>query len=130
MGRACRSSLDGPVLSVEVTQAVLRPAFPSVVVDRILPRTGGENSAVYEVHTSEPADRLIIKVYSEELHWKLRKEIYVYGLLGDGLPLPRVLHVDESRRVVDRNVIVLSLLDGVPLSTVVDRLARAELYRV
>jgi aminoglycoside phosphotransferase (APT) family kinase protein len=122
--------LDGPVLSVDVARAVLRPAFPSVVVDRVLPRGGGENSAVYEVHTREPADRLIIKLYSEELHWKLHKEVYVYGLLGDGLPLPRVLHVDETRSVVERNAIVLSLLPGVPLSTVVSQLDDVDVARI
>jgi aminoglycoside phosphotransferase (APT) family kinase protein len=122
--------LDGPVLTAKVAQAVLRPAFPSVVIDRVLPRTGGENSAVYEVHTREPATRMIIKLYSEELHWKLRKEVYVYGLLGEGLPLPRVLHVDESRGIVDRSAIVLSLLAGAPLSTVGDQLDEGDVSRI
>jgi hygromycin-B 7''-O-kinase len=103
-------------------EEVLREIWPSVVVSRVQARTGGQNSAVYEVHTAEPARRLIIKSYPPELTWKLHKEIHVYGLLA-GVPVPQVVHSGED-------FLVLTLLDGVPLSTVSGELEPAQLHRI
>lgn len=103
-------------------ERILRQVWPSVVLSRVEVRTGGQNSAVYEVHTSDPDQRLIVKIYPPELTWKLHKEIHVYGLLA-GLPVPSVVHSGEG-------YLVLTLLDGVPLSTVSAELDSAQLREI
>ncbi|MEV4320228.1 aminoglycoside phosphotransferase family protein [Actinocrispum sp. NPDC049592] len=62
-----------------------------------------------------------MKVYSDWAEWRQRKEQYVCGLLG-GLPVPEVLEV------LPGGVSVLSLLDGVPLSSV-ESVDEYEVYR-
>ena len=38
---------------------------------------GGDISAVYEVMCSNPEENLILKVYPDNYHWKMEKEMYV-----------------------------------------------------
>jgi hygromycin-B 7''-O-kinase len=113
-------------------ERVLRPLYPAVTVEELTVRTGGENSAVYEARCGDPAERVIIKVYPRELHWRLAKERHVYRLLGalDGFPIPRVLYADDSGRHLDRGYLVLTLLDGQVLSEVSPDLSDSELAHV
>jgi aminoglycoside phosphotransferase (APT) family kinase protein len=113
-------------------ERALRPIYPEVVVEELIVRTGGENSAVYQVRCGNPAGRVIIKIYPERFRWKLGKEVHVYRLLGahDAIPVPRVLFADGSGRHLDHGYLVMSLLDGEALSEVSPRLGPEALGRV
>jgi aminoglycoside phosphotransferase (APT) family kinase protein len=115
-----------------VAQTVLRRIFPAAAVEEIIIRAGGENSAVYEVHTREPAQHLIIKVYPDHPRWKMDKEIYVYGLLeqAGSLPIPRVLLADDSRRLLARSYLVMTLLPGQVLSVLSPQLDDDQIYEI
>lgn len=105
---------------------LLREVFPDAEVAQIVPRTGGELSAVHEVRCADPSHSAILKVYAPQWKWKQAKEIHVYGLLSaaDGLdgpdhprlPVPEVLYHASSGGPDDRAVTILSLLEGRPLS--------------
>lgn len=100
----------------------------------MVPRTGGQLSAVYEVRCTDPAHTAIFKVYAPEWAWKQAKEVSVYGRLAALrlLPVPSVLHHTRSGGPGGRAVTILSLLEGRPLSEVskdLDSGAMLELYR-
>jgi Ser/Thr protein kinase RdoA (MazF antagonist) len=85
---------------------------PGCVVEKVVPRTGGQLSTVLEVRLAG-ADSLIVKQYADEWRWKQPKEVHVYRLLerfGVG-PAPHVVHVDYERAVT-----VLTMLPGTPMS--------------
>ena len=88
----------------------------------LVPRTGGQLSAVYEVHCADRAHDVILKVYNEKWRWKQAKEIHVYQLLASrtALPVPTVLHhaapATARAAAPAPAVTVLSLLEGRPLS--------------
>jgi hypothetical protein len=71
-------------------------------IDDVIPLPGGRNSQVLEVRCSAPERVLVLKVYSEELRWKMAKEVFVYGLLESDpeLPTSHVLFADESGEVI------------------------------
>jgi hypothetical protein len=46
---------------------------------------GGGNSAIFEIGCSD-GSAVIVKVYSDLLHWKLEKEVFVYDLSGKAAP--------------------------------------------
>ncbi|MFE6750790.1 phosphotransferase family protein [Kitasatospora purpeofusca] len=101
------------------TEPLLREVFPDAEVTDVVPRTGGQLSAVYELRCADPAHSVILKVYASEWAWKQAKEVHVYGLLANlapTLPVPRVLHHTPTGGPGGRAVTVLSLLSGLPLS--------------
>ena len=57
--------------------ALAEPGFRTVGVARM---TGGSNSGVFEVRSSE-GRVLVLKVYSDLFHWKMQKEVFVYERL-------------------------------------------------
>jgi Ser/Thr protein kinase RdoA (MazF antagonist) len=102
-------------------EKLLREVFPDAEVAQVVPRTGGELSAVYEVRCADPSHSAILKVYAPQWKWKQAKEIHVYGLLSavdgpDRLRVPDVLCHAPSGGPGDRAVTILSLLGGRPLS--------------
>ncbi|MFC4587005.1 phosphotransferase family protein [Sphaerisporangium corydalis] len=109
----------------------LRSLLPGVAVAEVVPRTGGENSGVFEIRCDRPPTRLIIKVYPEGLDWKMAKEAHVYGLLAEaGLPVPEVLGTDGSRTVIDGAYTVMTALEGTPLSEAGAAMTGEETHRI
>lgn len=85
--------MDSSPASSPWAEKLLREVFPDTEVAELVPRTGGELSAVYEVRCADPSHSAILKVYAPQWKWKQAKEIHVYGLLSalgnvDGLPVP------------------------------------------
>ncbi|MER7754477.1 aminoglycoside phosphotransferase family protein [Kitasatospora sp. NPDC097643] len=109
---------DSPALTLATAAALLRAAHPDAEVMDVLPRSGGQLSAVYEVRCADPAHAAVVKVYAEQWRWKQAKEVYVHGLLAgvDGWPGPAVLHHTGDGGPGGRAATVLGLLPGVPLS--------------
>jgi aminoglycoside phosphotransferase (APT) family kinase protein len=93
---------------------LVRRIVPSAV--SVLPRTGGQQNTVYEVHRPEPEPPLIVKVYASESRWWQAKEVHVYRMLADhGVgPAPRVLDVRTD------GLTLMTLLPGRMLSEVDD----------
>ncbi|WP_449064536.1 MFS transporter [Planomonospora algeriensis] len=105
-------------------------------VERVVLRTGGEISAVYEVRCADrslPHPDVIVKIYPDLFTARLHKEMLVYDLLrGSGVPAPAVVKQDESRRDLPRAYLVMTKVEGRPLSEVSGALPEpviAGLYR-
>jgi amino acid adenylation domain-containing protein len=118
-------------LTAEKASAVL-----GAEVERVVLRTGGEISAVYEVRCADrdlPRPDVIVKLYPELFTARLRKEMLVYDLLsGSGVPAPAVVKWDESRRDLPQAYLVMTKVEGRPLSEVSGSLPEpviAGLYR-
>jgi hygromycin-B 7''-O-kinase len=122
-----------PALTPAAAGALLREVLPGHRVARIVPRTGGQLSSVYEVRLADDAPAVIVKVYAEAWRWKQAKEAHVYRLLrhrGIG-PVPELLHADAaSAHVHGRACTVMTLIPGQPLSAVSASLGPTELRRV
>jgi hypothetical protein len=77
---------------------VIALAAPRLRAETIARLDGGALSAVFEVRTSG-GGALVVKVYSDLLHWKMVKEVFVYGLLRDhalAAPVPLVLAASRA----------------------------------
>jgi hygromycin-B 7''-O-kinase len=105
-------------LSVAMVQAIVDQAVSGSAVAAISRLHGGELATVYEialVGTSHPT--LVLKIYPDDLHWKMQKEVTVLGLIGDRLsvPVPRILLADDSKRLLDLNFTLMTRLEGIQL---------------
>ncbi len=100
-------------------------------VEKVLLRTGGEISAVYEVRTGDR--ELIVKLYPGLFTERMRKERQVYELLGGtGAAAPAVVRADDSRRDLPQAYLIMTKVAGRPLSQVsagLDRETVERLYR-
>jgi Ser/Thr protein kinase RdoA (MazF antagonist) len=72
----------------------------------LAPLDGGEVHANYELRTAG-GRALVLKLYRGELSWKLDKEVYLFGLVGDRLPIPKVVYSSDA-------VLVMTRLPGRP----------------
>jgi fructosamine-3-kinase len=87
-------------LSVTTAQAIVDQAVSEQAVATVSKLHGGEIAAVYEIAFVDPAQPpLVLKVYPDELHWKMQKEVTVLGLIQDRLSVsvPRILLADDSK---------------------------------
>ena len=117
------------MLDLEDARAIVGSIDQADAPIEVIALSGGENSAVFEVR-SQDGPSLVIKTYSEELHWKMRKELLAYGLLEatrPRIPLATILAADDSKRLLDRNYLVMTTLEGESLVSVIDRLDADEL---
>jgi hypothetical protein len=118
-GRTCMMKLKPDLqLSVATVQAIVDQAVSASAVAAISRIHGGEIAAVYEiafVDASHPA--LVLKIYPDDLHWKMQKEVTVLGLIGDRLSVavPRILLADNSKQLLDLNFTLMTRLDGTKL---------------
>jgi aminoglycoside phosphotransferase (APT) family kinase protein len=109
--------------------AAIQPIDATFVPVDVTPVAGGDNRAVFDVRSRDER-HLIIKTYSDELHRKMRKELFAYGLLEparSAVPLATILTADDSKRVLDRNYLVMTKLEGTLLYRVIDDLEPGEL---
>ena len=117
-------------LTVQMAESLLAKAGPSVSVAEVVERTGGHISTVYEVECTEPAQRLIIKVYGDQWRWKQEKELYVYRLLAGHLAGHCRRHA--ATRALSRGRLAMNCGDGSPRPPGPSREVRAgtDSYRV
>jgi hygromycin-B 7''-O-kinase len=107
-------------LDLATATAIVKPRRARSVV-RL---TGGGNSAVFELGCTD-GTAVIAKVYSDLLHWKLEKEVFVYDLLRRNevvAPVPKVLAADDSKTLLPQNILVLTKLEGEHVLSIIDRL--------
>ena len=71
-------------ISVATAQSIADTAGCEGAVATISMLHGGEIAAVHEMGFADPARRaLVLKVYPDDLHWKMQKEVTVIGLVQD-----------------------------------------------
>jgi aminoglycoside phosphotransferase (APT) family kinase protein len=102
-------------LSVATAQAIVDQAGLEQAVTAVSRLHGGEIAAVYEIAFADPASRpLVLKVYPDDLHWKMQKEVTVIGLVQDrvSVSVPRILFSDDSKRLLGLNFTLMTRLDG------------------
>jgi hygromycin-B 7''-O-kinase len=114
-------------------QHLLDRIDPAQSVQDVTVLLGGEISAVFEVRCSD-GQSVVFKIYSDSFHWKMAKEVLVYGLLqahGVDAPVARILLADDSKSVLPYTILVLTKLEG-ELVSGLDSLADhtlADIYR-
>jgi len=124
--------LEDVELDLQTAGRIVALAGRSLRADSVTRLTGGASSAVFEVGTGDGTS-VVVKLYSDLLHWKLQKELYVDRLLREravDVPAPEVLAADDSRAVVGQNLLVLTKVDGQMMQTLLDRLEERELVQL
>jgi aminoglycoside phosphotransferase (APT) family kinase protein len=102
-------------VSVPTAQSIVDQVVPDCAVATVSRLHGGEIAAVYEIAFIDGAHLpLVLKVYPDDLHWKMQKEVTVTGLIQDRLsvPAPRILLADDSKRLLGLNFNLMRKLDG------------------
>jgi aminoglycoside phosphotransferase (APT) family kinase protein len=72
----------------------------------------------------------VIKVYSEDFHWKLEKEVFVYELLRRhrvDAPVPEILAADDSKSLLPYNFSVMTKREGRHVLSLIEELSDREL---
>jgi len=116
-------------LSIAAAQAIVDQAVSDQAVATVSRLHGGEIAAVYEISFVEPVQpTLVLKVYPDELHCKMQKEVTVVGLIRDRLSVsvPRILLADDSKRLLGLNFTLMTRLDGSILGQLETTLAPAQ----
>jgi hygromycin-B 7''-O-kinase len=101
-------------VSASTAQAIVDGVSAGRTVADISNIHGGEIAAVYEISFVGDHPPVVLKVYPDSLHWKMRKEANVLALVQNRLSVtaPRVLLADDSKRLLDLNFILMSKLEG------------------
>ena len=100
-------------LDLETASRLVGPA------SAVAPLTGGIQSSVFAVQLVAGGS-VVVKVFHADERWKMDKEVYVYDLLqahGVAAPIASVLAKDDGL-----NALALTMLDGVPVSSLLDEL--------
>ncbi|MBR0895212.1 aminoglycoside phosphotransferase family protein [Bradyrhizobium tropiciagri] len=117
-------------ISIDQAQAIIDRAVPGSRVVNVTELRGGEISTILEIVLAD-APGCILKVYPQQLHWKMAKEVHVLGLLRDvDIPIPRILLADDTGSVVDLSFVLMSKLDGIVLGQREPTLTDEELFAI
>lgn len=102
-------------VSVATAQAIVDQVVSGRTVETVSRLYGGEIAAIHEIAFASPAHRpMVLKVYPDDLRWKMQKEVTVTSLIKDRLsvPAPDILFADDSKRLLPLNFILMTRLDG------------------
>src|SRR5262245_63624045 len=85
--RGCPGMRQDPTL--QVSPATAQKIVDCVVAGRTVATVsnihGGDIAAIYKIEFEGPEPSLVLKVYPDLLHWKMRKEVTVSTLIRDRL---------------------------------------------
>jgi aminoglycoside phosphotransferase (APT) family kinase protein len=106
-----RPNLD---VSLSTAQAIIDCVSAGRTVATISNIHGGQIAAVYQIEFAGDHPPVVLKVYPDQLHWKMRKEANVLPLVHDRLSVaaPRVLLADDSKQLLALNYILMTRLEG------------------
>ncbi|WP_247553757.1 aminoglycoside phosphotransferase family protein [Bradyrhizobium sp. 138] len=112
-----------------VAQTIIDEALPGEFVRSVSKLHGGAIAAIYEIALTSNRAPVILKVYPQLLHWKMRKEANMLALVQDRLrvPTPRVLAVDDTKRHLKLNYLLVTKLEGTLLGSM-EKTLGAEQY--
>jgi hygromycin-B 7''-O-kinase len=107
-------------LTRQVIESILSKHYLNPHVETILSREGGEISSVIEVNCSWPKADFILKIYPDQFHWKMEKEVFVYDLLSKdkSIPAPTIIFFDDSKTLLPQNYLLMNKIDGTVLSQI------------
>jgi len=116
-------------LSSEQIADLVRCAYPEVDVVACAPFSGEHQNVNYDLRLSGPPGQAMLKVYTNESHVH---EAYLLRMLTSetGVPVPRVLYLDETCTLLPHAWALLTRLPGHPLSTWIDSLDQWELESI
>src|SRR5262249_16756696 len=119
-------------LTMSTVAAMVSQVYPSVEVQSMAPLAGGNINPVFEKTCTKPPTKLVLKIYADTCHWKMAKEVFVYGLLADrpGVTAPTVLVTDASKTLWPQNYTIMTKLDGVMLREAADAMSTEQLCSV
>lgn len=88
----------------------------------------GYSHEIFEVETEEYPEKIIVKLAnSKEDKFSLRKEKRIHEMLQEkGIPVPRVIFLDDSKEKVDFEFIVLSKAEGIDLEEIFHKFSRKQ----
>jgi hygromycin-B 7''-O-kinase len=102
-------------VSGSAAQAIVDRVVPGQTVAKVSRLHGGEIAAVYEIAFADSEHApVVLKLYPDELHWKMQKDVTIVGLIRNRLSLsvPRILLADDSKELLDLNFTLMTRLDG------------------
>lgn len=119
-------------LTMSTVAAMVSQVYPSVEVQSVAPLAGGKINAVFEITCTKLPAKLVLKIYADTYHWKMEKEVFLYGLLADrpGVTVPTVLVTDASRALWPQDYTIMTKLDGVMLREAADAMSTEQLCSV
>ncbi len=122
-----RPDLEVPLATA---QAIVDCACPGRTVADVCRIHGGEIAAVYQITFVGAPPPLVLKVYPDSLHWKMRKEASILALIDDrlGVAVPRILLADDSKRLLGLNFILMTKLQGSILNRLEPSLTSQQLF--
>ncbi len=90
--------------------------------------TKGYSHEIYEVETNSYPERVIVRFSNNSLpECSLEKEIRINKILQRlGIPVPRIILHDKSRKKVPFEFVILSRLDGIDLDKILRKLPKKE----
>jgi aminoglycoside phosphotransferase (APT) family kinase protein len=116
-------------LSTATAQAIVAQVAPGQVVASLCRLYGGEIATVHEpAFVDEAHPPLVLKVYPDELHWKMQKEVAIIGLIQNrvSVPAPRILLADDTKTLLGLNFTLMTRLGGSVLGQLEAHLAPAQ----
>jgi aminoglycoside phosphotransferase (APT) family kinase protein len=116
-------------VSIAVVQAIVDRAVARLPVADVSRLHGGEIATIYEIaFVNEGHPPLVLKIYPDDLHWKMQKEVTVLELIGNRLDVavPRILLADDSKTVLGLNFTLMTKLDGSILGRLEAGLSQAQ----
>jgi len=118
-----------PDIPLERVQPIVDRLKANLKATAVVPLRGGNISDLYEIQVSE-GPGVVLKVYPDQLHWKMKKELLVYGWLQaqTDLPTPRILAFDDSKELLPQTFVVMSKLEGQSLKATEASLSEVELH--
>lgn len=126
-------------LSPEQILSLVQQTFPQADIVSAEPFPGSHANSLYDIHLARPAmnTALAIKVYTDiaaqgAVAPEPWKEMHLLRLLTSetGVPVPRVLHFDDSASLLDVPWVLYTRLPGEPLSLVLDSMDEWELESI
>lgn len=118
-------------IRMEVAREIIRSAHCSNELAGMTRLHGGSTDA-YRIEFADGAPPLVLKIYSDEPHWIVKKEALVAQWIGDrvGIAIPRWLTLDESRRPLPSRFALMTWLYGVPVRSLIGAPDVEEAYRL
>ena len=117
-------------VSLAEAQAIVDRVGDGQRVAQVSELVGGHIGAIYEIGLMDGQPSLVLKVYPESLHWKMKKEVNVCALLSGRLSaaVPRILLADDTKAFLALNFVLMSKLDGAILRGLEPSLSPEELF--
>lgn len=92
----------------------------------------GYSHEIFEIETGEYPEKVILKTNNNKIgKFSIDKEKRIHEIIQEkGIPCPRVIHLDISKKRVNFNFIIISKLEGIDLETVWERLKQNEKEKI